>query len=107
MSFLEKYYKGIERGESSTEWRAIELADEEIEELWKAINKLRKRVGYDEADEARLEERLDEFEKELSKLKEKIEEISEKIDCMENDIEYLKNNIEESKEVNLPEDYIF
>ena len=107
MSFLEKYCKGIERGESSTEWRAIELADKEVKELWEAINQLKKRIRYDEADEARLEERLDDFEKELNKLKEKVEEMSEKIDCMENDIEYLKSNIGESKEESFPEDYIF
>jgi len=44
MGFLKKYYKGIERGESSTEWRAIELADKEIEELKERIEKLEERI---------------------------------------------------------------
>jgi len=80
MGFLEKYYKGIERGESTTEWRAIELADKEVDELWKAINKLRKRVTYDEADEARLEERVDELEKEIKALKADRDELQNDVD---------------------------
>ena len=86
MGFLEKYYKGIERGESTTEWRAIELADEEIEELRGELNKLRKRVGYDEADEVRLEERLDKLERELSELREKLEDMDKRMVIIEDTI---------------------
>jgi len=127
MSFLEKYYKGIERGESPTEWRAIELADKEVKELWGAINQLRKRIRYDEADDAKLQERVDGLEKEIEALKadrdelqndvdnlnervgdneDAITSIEEQLDDIKDDVSYLKANVKESEE-SFPEDYIF
>ena len=44
MSFLEKYYKEIEKGYVLTQWDAIELADKEIEELKERIEKLEERL---------------------------------------------------------------
>ena len=44
MSFLEKYYKEIEKGYVLTQWDAIELADKEIEELKERIEKLEERI---------------------------------------------------------------
>jgi len=95
MGFLKKYYKRIEQGRPTIEWDAIELADEEIEELWKAINHLRKRAEYDEADEAKLEERVDNLAKELKEFREEIEVLKERIKKLEERIEELESKCEE------------
>ena len=101
MSFLEKYYKGIERGESPTEWRAIELADKEVKELWGAINQLRKRIRYDEADDAKLQERVDGLVKEIEALKADRDELQgnyddilDRLSNVEDDIEILDERVD-------------
>jgi len=127
MSFLEKYYKRIEKGYAATHWSAIELADEEIKELWEAINQLRKRIRYDEADDAKLQERVDGLVKEIEALKadrdelqndvdnlnervgdneDAITNIEEQLDDIKDDVSYIKANVKESEE-SFPEDYIF
>ena len=44
MGFLRKYYRRIEQGRPTIQWDAIELADEEIEELKERVEKLEERI---------------------------------------------------------------
>jgi len=44
MGFLKKYYRRIEQGRPTIQWDAIELADEEIEELKERVKKLEERI---------------------------------------------------------------
>ncbi len=87
MGFLKKYYRRVEKGYAATQWSAIELADEEIDELWKKVKNLEKEISYLREEEKEVRDIAEDNNVKIDTIEDRVNDIEERLDRLEQIVE--------------------